>query len=127
MGLNVGNKLFMVLGALWFSSLSLAIDLEAERLIDNLANQRFHKLGHPQIKTDSIKPVLATAQRPHQLLVISVEFPDLSYDRFAGDKKQDNKNRQYFQKLLFGGSVKKPSEGTLSHYCLLYTSDAADE
>ncbi|MDG1164159.1 MAG: immune inhibitor A [Porticoccaceae bacterium] len=116
MGLNVGNKLFMVLGALWFSSLSLAIDLEAERLIDNLANQRFHKLGHPQIKTDSIKPVLATAQRPHQLLVISVEFPNLSYDRFAGDKKQDNKNRQYFQKLLFGGSVKKPSEGTLSHY-----------
>ena len=63
---------------------------EAERMIDNLANLQFDKLGSPQIKTDSIKPVLAPADRPHRLLVIAVEFPEIGYQRFAGDKKQNN-------------------------------------
>jgi len=93
-----------------------AIDLEAERMIDHLAKLEFDKLGSPQIKSDSIKPVLAPADRPHQLLVIAVEFPELGYDRFAGDKNQNSKNRNYLQKLLFGGSVKRPNPGTLSHY-----------
>ncbi|MDA7815357.1 immune inhibitor A [Porticoccaceae bacterium] len=116
MRLNVATKLLLSTGILLLSCLAVAIDLEAERLIDNLASQQFDKLGHPQIKTDSIKPVLATAKRPHQLLVISVAFPDLDYDRFAGDKKQNKKNRQYFEKLLFDGSINRPAEGTLSHY-----------
>ena len=93
-----------------------SIDLEAERMIDNLANLQFDKLGSPQIKTDSIKPVLAPADRPHRLLVIAVEFPEIGYQRFAGDKRQNRKNRDYFQKQLFGGSVKRPKSGTLSHY-----------
>ena len=116
MRLNVATKLLLSTGILLLSCLAVAIDLEAERLIDNLASQQFDKLGHPQIKTDSIKPVLATAKRPHQLLVISVAFPDLDYDRFAGDKKQNKKNRQYFEKLLFDGPINRPAEGTLSHY-----------
>ena len=92
------------------------MDLDAERMIDSLASLQFDQLGSPQIKTDSIKPVLAGVERPHRLLVIAVEFPELGYDRFAGDKKQNNKNRDYLQKLLFGGSVKRPKAGTLSHY-----------
>jgi hypothetical protein len=117
---HLANKTIVTIGTLLFSSLlsslALSIDLEAERLMDNLANQRFDKLGHPQIKTDSIKPVLATVQRPHRLLVISVEFADLSYARFADDSNQNKKNRQYLQKLLFDGSIKRPAEATLSHY-----------
>ncbi len=93
-----------------------SIDLEAERMIDNLANLQFDRLGSPQIKTDSIKPVLAPVDRPHRLLVIAVEFPEIGYERFAGDKKQNRKNRDYFQKQLFDGSVKRPKSGTLSHY-----------
>ena len=95
---------------------ALAVDLDAERMIDSLSKLQFDKLGSPQIKTDSIKPVLAGVKRPHRLLVIAVEFPELGYDRFPGDKKQNNKNRDYLQRLLFGGSVKRPKAGTLSHY-----------
>jgi immune inhibitor A len=62
---------------------AISIDLEAERMIDNLANLQFDKLGSPQIKTDSIKPVLAPADRPHRLLVIAVEFPEIGYQRFV--------------------------------------------
>ncbi|EAS46501.1 metal-dependent protease [gamma proteobacterium HTCC2207] len=100
----------------FISTPTLAVDLNTERMIDSLANLQFDKLSSPQIKTDSIKPVLASLERPHRLLVIAVEFPELGYDRFAGDKKQNNKNRNYLQKLLFGGSIKRPKPGTLSHY-----------
>jgi immune inhibitor A len=93
-----------------------AVDLDAERMIDSLAELQFDQLGSPQIKTDSIKPVLADMDHPQRLLVIAVEFPELGYQRFAGDKKQNKKNRSYLQNLLFGGSVKRPKPGTLSHY-----------
>jgi hypothetical protein len=94
----------------------IGVDLDAERMIDSLASLQFDQLGSPQIKTDSIKPVLAGSERPHRLLVIAVEFPELGYDRFRGDKKQNKKNRNYLHELLFGGSVKRPKSGTLSHY-----------
>ena len=42
----------------------LAVDLEAERMIDSLASLQFDQLGSPQIKTDSIKPVLAGYRTP---------------------------------------------------------------
>ena len=108
-------KIFF-LASIFNATSASAIDLEAERMIDNLANLQFNKLGSPQIKTDSIKPVLAPADRPHRLLVIAVEFPEIGYQRFSGDKKQNRKNRDYLQKLLFGGSIKRPKPGTLSHY-----------
>ncbi len=104
--------LTMILSATFARS----IDLEAERMIENLANLQFDKLGSPQIKSDSIKPVFAPVDRPHRLLVIAVEFPELEYQRFSGDKTQNRKNRDYFQKLLFGGTVKRPKPSTLSHY-----------
>ncbi|MGB2314038.1 MAG: immune inhibitor A domain-containing protein [Porticoccaceae bacterium] len=109
---SIAAVLFMLLG----SHTSPAADIQAQQLINHLANFRFDQLGNPQIKTDSIKPVLAPATRPHRLLVLSVEFSDLGYDRFAGDKQQHKKNRNYLQKLLFDGSINKPKIGTLSHY-----------
>ncbi len=104
------------LAVIFMSAPLAAIDLEAERMINHLATLQFDKLGSPQIKSDSIKPVLAGVDRPHRLLVIAVEFPELGYDRFANDKNPASKNRNYLQKLLFGGSVKRPKPGTLSHY-----------
>lgn len=85
-------------------------------MIESLAAFRFDQLGHPQIQTDSIKPVLAPRSRPHRLLILPVRFADTGYDRFAGDPAQDDKNRAYFQELLFAGGALAPAPGTLSHY-----------
>ncbi|TXS90872.1 M6 family metalloprotease domain-containing protein [Parahaliea maris] len=85
-------------------------------MIDKLADLQFDQLGHPQIKSDSIKPVLAGHERPHRLLILPVQFSDKGYDRYAGDPRQDGKNREYFQDLLFAGGVEQPRPGTLSHY-----------
>ena len=116
MHVNCVNTLAIAFCLLIFSTAGLAADQQGQQLIENLTKFKFDKLGNPQIKTDSITPVLAGAKRPHQLLVISVEFADLGYDRFADDKRQDKKNRDYLQKLLFAGSIKKPKINTLSHY-----------
>ncbi len=88
----------------------------ATEIVANLADLRFDKLGHPQIKSDSIRPVLAPVDRPHKLLVLPVRFSDKSYDRFRGDPDQEARNRAYFQDLLFGGGASTPRAGTLSHY-----------
>lgn len=88
----------------------------ASAMVDSLARFRFDELGHPQIQSDSIKPVLAPADRPHRLLILPVRFSDTGYDRFAGDPEQDDKNRAYFQDLLFAGGPSEPVPGTLSHY-----------
>ncbi|WP_241262998.1 M6 family metalloprotease domain-containing protein [Parahaliea mediterranea] len=88
----------------------------ADDMVEKLAALRFDQLGHPQIKSDSIEPVLAGPERPHRLLILPVQFSDKGYDRFGGDPRQDAKNRDYFQDLLFAGGVAAPREGTLSHY-----------
>ncbi|HCE02117.1 MAG TPA: peptidase, partial [Acidobacteria bacterium] len=85
-------------------------------MVESLAQFRFDQLGHPQIKSDSIKPVLAPRTRPHRLLILPVRFADTGYDRFASDPAQDDKNRAYFQDLLFAGGPEDPEPGTLSHY-----------
>ena len=85
-------------------------------MVEALAQFRFDELGHPQIQSDSIKPVLAPIERPHKLLVLPVRLADKGYDRFAGDPAQDDKNRAYFQDLLFAGGPADPEPGTLSHY-----------
>ena len=85
-------------------------------MVESLARFRFDQLGHPQIQSDSIRPVLATRTRPHRLLILPVRFADTGYDRFAGDPAQDDKNRAYFQDLLFAGGPEDPEPGTLSHY-----------
>lgn len=89
---------------------------DSATMIDKLAGLQFDQLGHPQIKSDSIKPVLASPERPHRLLILPVQFSDTGYDRFAGDPQQDSKNKDYFQDLLFAGGVEQPRPGTLSHY-----------
>ncbi|MEH6589557.1 MAG: M6 family metalloprotease domain-containing protein [Halioglobus sp.] len=89
---------------------------EAKAMVESLANFRFDQLGHPQIQSDSIRPVLASRERPHKLLIVPVRFTDTGYDRFAGDPDQDVRNRKYFQQLLFAGGVDKPEPKTLSHY-----------
>ena len=83
-------------------------------MVEALAQFRFDELGHPQIQSDSIKPVLAPIERPHKLLILPVRFVDKGYDRFAGDPAQDDKNRAYFQDLLFTGGPADPEPGTLS-------------
>ena len=88
----------------------------AQPMVEALAQFRFDELGHPQIQSDSIKPVLAPRERPHRLLILPVRFADTGYDRFAGDPAQDDKNRAYFQDLLFAGGPADPEPGTLSHY-----------
>ncbi len=88
----------------------------AKTVVENLAAYRFDQLGHPQIQGDSIRPVYAAAERPHKLLIMPVRFSDQGYDRYAGDPAQDDKNRQWFQQLLFGGGVAAPAEDTLTHY-----------
>jgi immune inhibitor A len=88
----------------------------AQVMIESLAEFRFDQLGHPQIQTDSIRPVLAPRSRPHRLLILPVRFDGTGYDRFAGDPAQDDKNRAYFQDLLFAGGPMAPEPGTLSHY-----------
>jgi immune inhibitor A len=89
---------------------------DAQRMVDLLADFRFDQLGHPQIKSDSIRPVLASSERPHKLLVLPVRFSNTDFDRFRGDAAQDAKNRDYFQELLFAGGVANPEPATLSHY-----------
>ena len=88
----------------------------AQPMVEALAQFRFDELGHPQIQSDSIKPVLAPLERPHKLLILPVRFVDKGYDRFAGDPAQDDKNRAYFQDLLFAGGPADPEPGTLCHY-----------
>ncbi|MEE2636429.1 MAG: immune inhibitor A domain-containing protein [Acidobacteriota bacterium] len=88
----------------------------AEAMVELLEQYRFDQLTHPQIQSDSIKPVLASTERPHKLLILPVRFADTGYDRFTGDPMQDEKNRAYFQNLLFAGSPARPEPGTLSHY-----------
>ena len=88
----------------------------AQPIVESLAGFRFDQLGHPQIQSDSIKPVQAPMARPHRLLILPVRFADTGYDRFAGDPAQDDKNRAYFQDLLFAGGPADPEPGTLSHY-----------
>ena len=88
---------------------------ESDTMVDNIANFRFDQLGHPQIQSDSIKPVLAGVDRPHKLLIIPVQFPELGYDRFSGETGQNEKNNAYFQQLLFAGGVKEAEEGTLTY------------
>jgi len=88
----------------------------AVNIVNGLESLQFDQLGHPQIKSDAIKPVLAPASRPHKLLVLPVSFADKGYDRFAGEADQDRQNRDYFEDMLFAGGASQPRAGTLSHY-----------
>lgn len=91
-------------------------DSGAADIVNNLATGQFDQLGHPQIQSDAIKPVLAPPSRPHKLLVLPIRFADIGYDRFSNEPDQDARNQAYFQDLLFAGGAAEPRAGTLSHY-----------
>ena len=50
-----------------------APEAAAANIVNSLESLQFDQLGHPQIKSDAIKPVLAPASRPHKLLVLPVK------------------------------------------------------
>ena len=85
-------------------------------IVESLANLRFDQLGHPQIQTDSVRPVRSSPERPHRLLIIPVQFSDLRFERFRGEPDAEEKNRRYLQELLFSENLRQPRRKTLSHY-----------
>jgi len=91
-------------------------DLAAARaaLVSDLAALRFDRLGNPVIHWDHIPPVYAPRERPHELLVVLVEFPDRAFDRFKGESDQAGKLAAWYQETLFDPEFARPH--TLSHY-----------
>jgi len=91
-----------------------AMSAQGRALIEKLGALQFKELGHPAVRWDHIPPVFASAERPHQLLVVLVRFPDLGFDRFKGSPDQPAQLTSYYQELLFDPDYKRPN--TLSHY-----------
>jgi immune inhibitor A len=89
---------------------------EALAMIEKLRLLQLDRLGNAQIKSDSIPPVRSTADRPHRMLIIPVEYANVGFDRFKGEGEAAEKNRAYFQNLLFAPNLKTPRENTLTHY-----------
>jgi bacillopeptidase F (M6 metalloprotease family) len=89
---------------------------ESLAMIEKLRQLQLDRLGNPQIKTDAIPPVRSTADRPHRMLIIPVEYADVGFDRFKGQADAADRNRAYFQDLLFAPNLRAPREHTLTHY-----------
>jgi len=89
---------------------------ESQRLVEKLQNLELDQLGNPQIKTDAIPPVLSTADNPHRMLIIPVQYANREFDRFRGERNADEKNRRYLEKLLFSNNFSNPQEDSLTHY-----------
>jgi immune inhibitor A len=89
---------------------------EGLEMIEKLRNLQLDQLGNPQIKSDAIPPVLSTAENPHKLLIIPVQYSNVGFDRFSGEADTDEQNRQYLKNLLFSDDFRSPGEGTLTHY-----------
>lgn len=88
----------------------------AETMVSDLAGLHIDRLGNPVLRWDHIPPVLASKERPHKLLVLLVEYPDQGFERFAKDKEQGTKLRDFYQEELFDESYQRVD--TLSHYYL---------
>ncbi|MDP6536926.1 MAG: immune inhibitor A [Gammaproteobacteria bacterium] len=88
---------------------------ESLEMIEKLRNLQFDQLGNPQIKSDAIPPVLASADSPHRMLIIPVQYSDRRFDRYSG-RGSDRRNSDYFQELLFSDNFSSPAEETLTHY-----------
>lgn len=93
---------------------SRTMSAQGRALIEQLGALKFQELGHPAVRWDHTPPVYAPKDRPHQLLVVLVRFPDLDFDRFKGDQEQESKLSNYYQDLLFDSTYRRPN--TLSHY-----------
>ncbi len=95
-------------------SASESLTVRRARIVDDLSNLRFDRLGDPVLRWDSIAPVYAQVEHPQELLVLLVEFADRSFDRFAGQPDQAQKLADFYQQQLFDPTYRRP--GTLSHY-----------
>ena len=94
-----------------------AVTAESAAMVEKLAAGQFDQLGHIQIASDQVAPVRAGAERPHQLLVLTVASPEQGFDRFAGQPDAAERNRSYLQERLFGREADgQPKPGTLPHY-----------
>jgi M6 family metalloprotease-like protein len=89
---------------------------EQVAMIERLQRLALDELGNPQIKSDFIPSVRSTPEAPHRMLIIPVEYANVGFDRFDNEPDADERNRQYFQELLFDDDVAAPREGTLTHY-----------
>ena len=89
---------------------------QREKMVNDLAALRFERLGNPVLRWDHIPAVEAPADRPHKLLVVLVEYPDVHFDRYKGEAGQASKLVKYYEGELFDAKYEKP--GTLSHYYL---------
>lgn len=85
-----------------------------KRMVADMADLHFDRLGNPVLRWDHIPPVLAKKERPHKLLVLLVEFQDRGFDRFAGDPDQNQKLADWYQNYLFDDSYQRVD--TISHY-----------
>lgn len=101
---------------LFLSAEAPAQSAESLEMMEKLANLQLDQLGNPQIKSDAIPPVLSTPEAPHRLLIIPVQYANRGFDRFAGERNADERNREYLQELLFAEDLEEPEAETLSHY-----------
>lgn len=86
------------------------------KMVADMARLDFEHLGNPVLRWDWTPPVYAPAETPHKLLVVMVEFPDKTFERFAGEPKQGEQLAAHYRKALFDPTYKTPN--TLSHYYL---------
>ncbi|MES2625442.1 MAG: immune inhibitor A domain-containing protein [Pseudomonadota bacterium] len=97
-------------------SISLAQTPESLEMMRKLQNLQLDQLGNPQIKTDVIPPVQSTAERPHRLLILPVQYSNRNFDRFTGEENAEQKNQAYLQSMLFADDLAQPKVETLTHY-----------
>lgn len=85
-------------------------------MIEKMQNLQFDQLGNPQIQSNFIPPVLSSAEHPHRMLIIPVQYANRGFDRFAGEPNADTRNQEYLQNLLFSENLQSPRADTLTHY-----------
>ena len=91
-----------------------APDVREAEMVAKLAALDLEDLGNPALAWDWVPPVRAPRDAPHMLLVIPVEFSDVTFDRFAGEPDQADQLAAFYQEFLFDDTYSR--EGTLSHY-----------
>ena len=94
----------------------VSLSEEGMVMVEKLQNLQLDQLGNPQIKSDAVPPVQSTAENPHRMLIIPVQYSNRSFDRFAEEVDSEQKNREYLQELLFSEDLVSPREETLTHY-----------
>src|SRR5690606_33063793 len=69
----------LLLPSLFVSPWLAAQSPESLAMMEKLALFRFEELGNPQIKSDAVPPVLSSAERPHRMLIIPVQYANRAF------------------------------------------------